>query len=143
MIFREATMSDADTILSWRNDPRVFLNFRRMVPVPREEHLLWLAACLDSSRCLILIGVNEGVPVGMVRLDQSPDGYSEVAIIVAPEHQGKGYGTALLDFACGDDDPLVAEIKEVNTASRRIFEKCGFKQVSPEQRYVMYRREPE
>ena len=142
MIFREATMADADLILSWRNDPDVFANFRVPEPVGLEEHLSWFAKTLSNPERHVIIIAEESEALGMIRLDERDAGNYEVAIIIAPSHQGKGYGSKLLRFVCTcEDGALIADIKKENAASRRLFEKCEFRQISREAEYVLYRRD--
>lgn len=136
-------MDDATLLLTWRNDPRVFANFRVMEPVEPNEHIRWLAKSLASLACHILIAEKEDMPIGMIRLDERDGDEQEISIIVEPDHQGQGVGFQMLDFVCRcENSALIAEIKRENTASRRIFEKCGFRQMTPTHKtYIWYRRD--
>jgi RimJ/RimL family protein N-acetyltransferase len=140
MILRDATAADSDALLAWRNDPRVFANFRLAAPVHPEIHKAWFAASLHNWECHIWIAEEER-PIGMIRLDERTEGDYEVSIIVDPDHQGIGLGTQMLRFACNENGALFAEVKQANAASRRIFEKCEFRQISREGEYVLYRRD--
>ena len=65
------------------------------------------------------------------------DRMATVAIRLAPFRQGKGYGTEALSamirfcFDCTELRHLQAEVDVRNAASRRMLEKCGFRQEGP------------
>jgi RimJ/RimL family protein N-acetyltransferase len=142
IMMREADPDDAMTILAWRNNPRIFENSRIAEPVELEEHISWYARSLVSDKCHILIAEEDGDPVGMIRLDERMEGDYEVSIIVDPHYQGRGFGSHMLALVCNcESGALTADIKATNLASRRIFEKCGFRQIFPEGDFVLYRRD--
>jgi RimJ/RimL family protein N-acetyltransferase len=141
-MIRLAVAGDAETILAWRNDPRIFANFRITEPVGRDEHMDWFAKSLASELCTILILEADDGPMGMIRLDEHDGPVYEISIIVDPGHQGRGYGSKLLSYVSENaDGTLFALVKMENAASRRIFEKCGFKQVGHERDSITYRRD--
>ena len=80
----------------------------------------------------------EGQGVGTVSIADMVDGKGEVVrFLVAPEHQGRGYGSEALRLAVGyaaeqGVDSLYANIYEDNAASRRSFEKAGFEHLRTE-----------
>jgi GNAT superfamily N-acetyltransferase len=43
-----------------------------------------------------------------------------------PDHQGRGYGRALIALASRLHDPLFVEVFEANTRARRFYRRCGF-----------------
>ena len=72
------------------------------------------------------------------------DGYTlYLSILIFPEHQNKGYGTAVIrDIKSGvlpcKFDRIKVSIATDNTASIRLFEKCGFVCVSQEEDLLNY-----
>ena len=48
------------------------------------------------------------------------------ALFLAPEHQGRGYGRALVDHARAIHGELTVDVNEQNDAARRFYEHCGF-----------------
>ena len=68
----------------------------------------------------------------MVRFDDLSDKIFEVNINLAPEERGRGAGYKFLKTACNyafkqfDIQEIYAEIKKINFASIKIFEKIGF-----------------
>ena len=125
---------DARDVFDWRNDPVTRAASHQVAPIPWPAHELWWKASLGRADRVLLIGEDaEGRPVGLVRFDARPDGRWLVGIQVAPERRGLGYGRALL--AAGVErmttrrgaTAFVAEIKDANAASRRLFAACGFR----------------
>lgn len=47
-------------------------------------------------------------------------------LFTLPEHQGKGYGRALVEHARDRFDPLLVEVFEANRNALRFYRRCGF-----------------
>lgn len=66
----------------------------------------------------------------------------EVGIYVGDfEARGRGIATAAIMWLCCRFDsrtPLFAEVDEENEASRRLFERCGFRRASSESGWLKY-----
>ena len=89
---------------------------------------------MKDSNSKIWIAEDEGqTPVGQLRVDNEKEG-PVFSIIVAPEFQGKGYGTDMIRMAAGktfEDSTLKtihAYVKPDNPASDRAFMNAGFQQ---------------
>jgi UDP-2,4-diacetamido-2,4,6-trideoxy-beta-L-altropyranose hydrolase len=130
------TTSDAQITFDWQFFPGQRKHFRSQTPPSWEQHCAWIERAVhDDDRLIRLIRLG-GIPAGVIRLD--PTALSrrlwpgtearEVSIIVAPELHGRGVATRalrlLLETAPGH--PVVAEVATENTASARLFRKCGF-----------------
>lgn len=93
--------------------------------VQQQSHVEWFDRAVSDPRQTLLIGEVDGEKVGMVRFDHGDP--TEVSININPICRGRGLGYSLLSeamkWSAGD---LLAEIKEENTASKRIFERAGF-----------------
>lgn len=130
---RPAQASDADLLLSWRNDPGTRRWSRTAGVVTREHHVNWLNAARGSEACELLIVERDGVPAGTVRWDRL-DGFDwEVSITVDPLLRGRSTGTTALDvgqrwLAAWVDEPLraVARLRPENVASARLFSRSGY-----------------
>lgn len=130
---RVATMDDARAVLDWANDPVTRSVSFMQTQIEWETHAAWFARRLaDSAGCRLLIGLDQvGQRLGMVRFD-IVDGTATISINVAPEHRGRGLGTALILVAChellqGDAAREIrALIKPDNAASRIAFQRAGF-----------------
>lgn len=129
---RLATLADSSMVHEWRNHPVVRNMSRTSEPIAMEEHTHWYAAALRSPNRILLIGENGAQPIGVVRFDISL-GAAEVSINLSPDHMGKGLGAALLQAAerwllqeRAEITSLQAETLAINSASRRLFEACGY-----------------
>ncbi|EJB5574242.1 GNAT family N-acetyltransferase [Citrobacter freundii] len=82
--------------------------------------------------CLVLCDKASGAPLGVTGYIHENNECAEVGFLLAPEAQGKGYGTeslhAVCDFAftTGGLRRLTARVTAGNDASRRLLEKVGF-----------------
>jgi ribosomal protein S18 acetylase RimI-like enzyme len=139
MILRPATADDAVDVWTWRNDPLTRAMSRNQDEIDRASHVAWFERALRDARRTLLIGEVDGEKVGMVRIDRAEE--TEVSINVNPAHRSRGHGYALLSQALalvsGD---VVAEIREDNLASQRLFERLGFERQGSRDGFRRYRR---
>jgi RimJ/RimL family protein N-acetyltransferase len=128
----DAVEDDARLLWEWRNDPDTRAASFSPGEIPWEAHLRWYRDALADPKHLILIGFEEGEPIGVVRFDERKPAEAEVHLIVAPEARGRGLGrkllTAACDYACRirGFNRLIASIKESNVASRQVFAAASF-----------------
>ena len=145
---RPATMMDSDKLFAWRNDPVTQACSRSTAPVARADHDRWMKfnVLLGYPQHIVLIADSEFGSVGVIRFDINKSDVMdcEVSITVAPEHRGKKVARGILQTACSymDEYTINAEIKPENAPSRRIFEQCGFDEISRSSGYLQYRKEP-
>lgn len=141
-------MQDADRLFSWRNDPVTCANSRSTSAVPREAHDQWMqfSVLQGYPEHLVMIAEGDQGSVGVVRFDASKSDLMAytASITIAPQHRGAGLARPILEQACGylPDFAIDAEIRCDNNASRKIFERCGFQQISLNLDFIKYRREP-
>ena len=127
---RRARWSDRRRLWEWANDPHTRMNSLAPEPIPFVTHEDWLRRRLADPTCELLVGQSGRGPIGQMRLDRYRD-RGEVSISVAPEHRG-GTGRLLLEAGLSrwarrhPGLRLVARIKDGNTPSQRMFERCGF-----------------
>lgn len=130
--FRPAALADSDLLYQWRNDPLTVAMSRSARAIDPPEHEAWLEGVLGSDRQVLLIATDGDQPVGSVRFDKTAAAEFEISLTTAPESRGQGLGRAMLvaasEYARGHlgAPSLVAEVKEENEASRRIFEDAGY-----------------
>ena len=135
---RPATLDDGRRVWLWRNDPVARAASRRTEEIGWETHAAWFPAALQRTR--MLIAELDGEPLGMARLDDSADGQT-VSLNLAPERRGQGLGRRILQAVCGDAaGALLAEIRDDNAPSLRIFQACGFVETGRKGRFVQMRR---
>lgn len=127
MRLRKAAIRDGEFLWELRCRPSV----ARMMfgPTPTwEAHQEWLNRVLDDPLCRLWVIWERGKRVGYVRFDAAPDRLLErVSIAVHPYWHGLGIGRAALEAALKRvRNPVVADIKPDNEASRRLFSAAGF-----------------
>jgi RimJ/RimL family protein N-acetyltransferase len=132
---RNATLSDADVLLYWRNHPNVRRFSLQSELIPFGEHLKWLQKRLNRTQCEpFYLYEFEDELVGMCRLDLvvGAPGKYEVSILIDPDQHAKGLGTKVLAMSCESfftihpNDLIVAKIKRDNIVSKKLFENAGF-----------------
>jgi RimJ/RimL family protein N-acetyltransferase len=132
---REVTMSDAEDLLSWRNDSST-LNFQRNNSyIDQKAHLEWLVNRLEKSPTLpFTIYENEFLEkIGVIRIDSKEGARVEISILINPRFRGRGYGKLMLiDFLSKLSSvysflELIAWIHFSNAPSLSLFKSVGFK----------------
>lgn len=128
-------MTDAGLLWGWANDAETRQNSFTTSPIPWEDHLAWLERRLASETTRIWIFSDGEAEVGHVRFDITGD-VAEVAITVAPEQRGRGYGRAMLARAVrrlreerGERVRPRASVLAHNAVSLKLFKACGFEEV--------------
>ena len=134
---RPSTKDDARLLFDWRNDEDTRAMSGDTVPLVWESHLEWFIKILSGGspgRFVYIVETAEGEPVGTVRSDERPDGFTEVSYTVASEWRGKGVGKRMmLQFAKEKlaGKKLTARIKKgVNPASEAIARSLGLQPFS-------------
>ncbi len=94
-----------------------------------------MAARLNGTDRITAVVERDGVPAGLLRLDPmnsgSPNNRFEVSILIASAHRSAGVGAAALTLArrLAPGRDLWAEVLPDNEASRRLFERAGYRPV--------------
>jgi UDP-2,4-diacetamido-2,4,6-trideoxy-beta-L-altropyranose hydrolase len=142
---RPATMADSDLLFGWANEARSWS--KSTAEITQQQHDQWMMLNVLTgypAHWVMIADTNLG-SIGTVRFDMVKDVMTyRVSITIGSEFRGRGFGHEALDHACKlmAENKLLAEIKHDNVASRRMFERCGFKQVGRTGEFVAYRREP-
>jgi UDP-2,4-diacetamido-2,4,6-trideoxy-beta-L-altropyranose hydrolase len=129
---RPATDKDLMLIFEWANDPLTRKMSFNQAPIPFESHKKWFRAVLDPSSTTHLFiaemhASDNWIPVAQVRFDE--DG--EISMSLTKEYRGQGLATPVIqtavDYAQNKNIlPVIAHIKQENTASIKAFERAGF-----------------
>jgi len=136
--FRAASAEDADRLLAWRNDPATRQASHHTDPIDRDRHLAWLGRCLADPARTLLVALEDGAPVGTLRVDRGPEA-AELSWTVAPEQRGRGVGKRMLRaFLDAHPGRYRAEIKAGNPASVRLVEHVGMALVKTEAGVLHY-----
>lgn len=132
---RLAGDEDSSLLLNWRNDPRVREYSFDTRPISRDAHHEWFNRLRADTNRYLLIGSIEQEMIGVIRFDVQ-DAAAEVSIYTAPDKQGRGYGTWLLE--AGEDwlrgnrpeiEHISAIVRPDNAPSTRMFQKCGYREM--------------
>ncbi|MBT3237432.1 MAG: UDP-2,4-diacetamido-2,4,6-trideoxy-beta-L-altropyranose hydrolase [Rhodospirillaceae bacterium] len=123
---RPANMKDSDILFDWQCHPDTRRHFRNPEPPTTQEHAEWMQA--RTAEQMIWMLTLDGDCVGMVRLDEKPDGAAEVSILVDPARHGLGLGKAALALLrhAHPEKTLHAEVLADNAASRALFLAAGY-----------------
>lgn len=132
-LLREAVPSDCRLLYDWRMNPVTRAGSFGHDTFPYEEHEKWFRKLMADPcrKQFILLRMPAATPAAQLRLDLLGQ-EAEISYSVAAAERGKGIGTLLIQTAVSYAGnlsgirTLTAEVLPDNTASRRIFEKCGF-----------------
>jgi RimJ/RimL family protein N-acetyltransferase len=144
LFLRDVLKEDSEMLLRWRNDPETLRNSVNAAEVSPDEHARWFAEMLAVWPQRVLIAEIDGVSVAVVHLDWSEQGDScDLSFAVAPEYRGKGYGFAIVEHAVQrmQNVRVCAETKMSNMASRRIFERLGFRVIDSQGELLLYAKD--
>jgi RimJ/RimL family protein N-acetyltransferase len=105
-------------------------------PAGEAERFVFKARADNANgKALILVISQKGASrpiIGIVSATMSDAGEIEFGFVVAPAASGKGFATeaarAMIEaiFALTKADRVLANVRTINPASRRVLEKCGF-----------------
>lgn len=128
---------DLELVLAWRNNPRIFDQFREQdEPLEWNEHKEWFDS-RPSDRYDYVIRY-EDRRVGIVSI--ATDGDVSIYIGEIPLW-GEGIASQILEWVCrkfGDRKSLRAQIREDNQRSQSLFESCGFDQIAQEDGWNLF-----
>ncbi len=121
--FRPFVRADLALLGPWLADSG--LSVPALAPDQLARRLIQDPGILCQAAC------DSGQPVGFMRLDLAPDHAAEVTLIVAPQHQRRGIGRALLEHGLElarerGWERLWALVRSENVAAQRLFEMLGF-----------------
>jgi UDP-2,4-diacetamido-2,4,6-trideoxy-beta-L-altropyranose hydrolase len=135
---RVAEISDRDWLFELQRVPQTRRYFRNPLAPTTEEHACWMARILADPDVFLLVIEVDGEQAGYVRLDRRKGEKAkfEISVAVCPKAHGRGVGSVALSLARRLQPGAVfdAEILPENIASRALFTRAGFHQVS-ENRY--------
>ncbi|WP_420471667.1 GNAT family N-acetyltransferase [Brevundimonas sp. FT23042] len=130
VVLREATAEDAFLAFEWRNDPRVRSQAHDSGALTFSGHTDWWNASVTDPARHLLIAVEGGSPVGVLRLDLTGSS-AVVSIYLDPAQTGRGLGRQTL--LAGEDyarelglQTLIASIKQTNAPSKSAFSGAGY-----------------
>ena len=105
-------------VLELRNDPANIAGFQQQADIPWADHEAFMKKYSHGYR----ICLADGVPAGFVGVVNN-----DIRVATKPEFKKMGIGKFMINEIMKIYPNAIAMIKAENTASRRLFESCGFK----------------
>jgi RimJ/RimL family protein N-acetyltransferase len=137
LTLRKATLEDGPFLLRVRNEDDVRLQSKNQELISGETHEKWLTQNLGDANSAIWIIERQQEKVGYIRARKveqpGESGKWLLSIALDFSSRGRGYGTWAITEACRllqtdyRADAIVAEVKNTNSASLRLFKRAGFK----------------
>lgn len=146
---RPAKLSDASTLLKWRNDPRVRDFSVNSLEITEIEHINWFTKRLSRQELEpFLFFESNGRAVAVARLDKVPGENEnfEISILVDPNFQGYGIGTNVLRMTCESffsysaNKTIIATVHRRNVISQKLFENEIFQRVGEDNEFFYYEK---
>jgi len=127
---RMARPDDSESLFVWRNHPAIRAVSRNSDPIKWEDHSRWFASLLNDPNRVLLIGLRDGVPIGVVRFDIQ-NHRAEVSIYLVPGITGCGRDllhSAEMWFAQNRQgiNTLHADVLGANERSHQLFLSAGY-----------------
>ena len=131
---RPAEPGDEERLLGWANDPAARAAGFAPESIPPDVHHAWFERRLaDPGIGRIWIGLDDGRPIGVVRVEPAIDGPFVVSIALDPAERGQRRAGPLLEAGLAAARSIVpgatfrAWIRPDNAPSRALFERAGFR----------------
>jgi len=131
---RRATDEDCYDLWIWRNHPEVRKWCFNTNEIDFEVHKEWFRKKNKDENTRIYIIENEkGKKIGQVRFDINQQAKAVINVNLNPEYFGKGFGSKMIEKATKifieekkDIKTIVAEINDLNIASKKAFERANY-----------------
>ena len=135
-LVRKATVQDAAEMIRLERQSPTTTHWTE------QQYLDLLAAKLESPTRLALVTQEDGSSAlaGFLVARHSPPEWELENIVVAPEVRRTGAGrqlmnTLLVQARQTNSDAILLEVRESNTAARRLYEKLGFRETGRRKAY--------
>jgi len=121
---------------SWANDSDVRAQSIQMEQIPFESHQKWFTGKLGSPDSRLFVMEAGDLPVGQIRFDREGN-EQRIGYSIDKLFRGRGWAARLVELgiarlAAAKGVVFRAEVKEPNPASRRVFSRLGFSELSSE-----------
>jgi L-amino acid N-acyltransferase YncA len=147
---RVACRNDVDTLFRWLNDPTSISAKLVTTSVVRyESHCDWFDHRLADEKCKIWIAIHDDIDVGQARVQLGEDQELEVDIYVDKEARCKGIAFKILEYVAKEckfawpHSPLIATIRNDNSASIALFSRAGYKKLEQNNTFLKMKRLPQ
>ena len=99
---RSLESDDLETVLSWRNDPRIRSHMFNSNLITTSEHVAWFKSSKLKSNCCLLLVLKEDIPFGFAQFHISHcEAVADWGFYVdpnGPKGQGRTLGRSILSF---------------------------------------------
>lgn len=130
LYLRPANDRDREQIFDWANESQTRANSFHQEKISWEDHVKWYDHIMHTEDVKLYIAMDFMKPVGQIRLNIE-DHVGRISYSVDEECRGEHLGQKMLALlekeAAGKITRLTAEVKPENAASKRTFEKLGYK----------------
>ena len=135
LTMRRATEKDSQLYWHWANDPVVRENAFSQQTIGWEEHQKWFDQRLNDENTMLLLIESDFTPIGQVRFDRVGSHFT-IGYSIAKQFRGFGWGKKMLSKAIDylrqqQAFTIIGEVKDNNSASKRVLENLGFTEAPP------------
>ena len=132
---RAAENGDLEKTYQWAIDPVIRSFSFNNSTISHREHTAWFRSKISDSSCVFLIGSYHDKVIGSIRFDTLQD-EMVISYLIDPSFHNQGLGVVLLKkgiewmYEMGDVSVqrICGYVKKENIASRKAFERLGFKE---------------
>jgi len=130
---RKTKYSDMEMIYHWANDETTRRNSFHTEKIEFDVHQSWFEKNMLDANIHMLVLTADSEPIGQARLSVESN-TTIISYSIANEYRGYGYATETIPLVeeyvlnnCPSVNTIIGYVKEGNAASKRIFEKNGYK----------------
>ena len=145
---RNAQIKDSHSVWTWRNNLESRSNFKNSKVILKKDHDNWYKKLINSKIHYAFIIEYKKQKIGIVRYNFNvKKNIFIVSVNMNPKHRNKGFGKEIL--LLGDNKirnslnyniNLIAEVKNENIKSNRIFNNAGYKKIGRKKNYSIYNK---
>jgi [ribosomal protein S18]-alanine N-acetyltransferase len=126
--------------MTWRDVPALAALEPALFADDAWSEQTWWAELAGRPRRCYVVGEQGGVVVGYAGVDRRGEVADVMTIAVAPDAQGHGLGSLLMEWLIdaardGGAGHLMLEVRADNTAAHRLYSKMGFVMLTVRRRY--------
>lgn len=130
LTLRTCQVEDVTLYFNWVNDAAVRQSSLTSGSIGWTEHKDWFLSHVNSRNSAMYVICAENLPIGQVRFDKCDDIWT-IDYSLDEFIRGRGWGNAVVKLGLAElrkvtTGKVIANVKESNTPSRRIFEQLGF-----------------
>lgn len=135
VFLRKATMEDIDLIFAWANDEDERRNSFNPEKIPYADHCRWYKNKMTSDDTFIFIMMQEDKPLGQCRIEIEGE-EALISYFIDKNFRNQGLGKKILELLHEEVKSnfskvrvLMAQVKEDNIPSRKVFESLGYSEI--------------